>query len=202
MRVNSHNGRDRSNALIASWRGELHDGLRRVRRRRINPAKMPAQVESVVDRPSRSGKTQRKLNHPLTEEGHKPGRLLQLGIEPLPIRAAIEPGHSHDGRPEGGVPLHVPREGIAIAACRNASIWAVRDSETTCIVVCSMVNRRRMRRQSRRSRFGKKVDLTAGNWIPKASRWTAHGGSRWFHAWKPGRRISLTSVFQRHHPGP
>src|ERR1700690_1654183 len=51
----------------------------------------------------------------LRQRGEEPCRLLQFDAEHLPIGDLVEPGHRDDGRSKGGVPLHIPGEGIAVA---------------------------------------------------------------------------------------
>ena len=95
--------------------GELQDRRQRLRRRRLEPADVPRQVEVGIDHPARRGQPKRRRHHPVPEPGRQPGRALQSIRQPVPVRRAVEDQDGDHGRAQQRIVLHVPGERVAVA---------------------------------------------------------------------------------------
>ena len=91
---------------------ELHDLLPG---RKGFPPEVPRQVEVRVEGPAGRGQPQRRLHHPLPEHGQLPGEAGGTCGQAGGIRRAVESEDRDDRRAQGGVPLHVPGERVAVA---------------------------------------------------------------------------------------
>ena len=114
--VNSQSGRVRSNAVIAALRADRDHGPGRVRRRRVDTAEVPGQVEvrsSTVQRgvASRAGGSRTRWRN----GGMSRVACSSFAASTSQSGARLEPGDGDHRRSEHRIALHVPGERVAVA---------------------------------------------------------------------------------------
>ena len=113
MRVNCHNGRDRSKPVIASCRAKSSTVAGVCGLRGIEAPKVQGEVEVRLD-PAWVRQSSWWVHRALAEAWCQPGRSVESGLKCFEVRGPVEPGDGDDRCAKAGVLLQVPRERVGV----------------------------------------------------------------------------------------